>query len=102
MDKMMLLMIAGMAFVTYVPRMLPFVMFSGKELHPFVKGVLNNVPYAVLGALIFPSIFLIKEGDVLFGVIGAVAAFALAFCGANVIMVVLGAIAILSAYTFLV
>lgn len=101
---MMLLMIAGMAAVTYVPRMLPFVMFSGKELPPFMKGVLNNVPYAVLGALIFPSIFLIKEGDLLFGFVGAAAAFALAlaFCGANVIIVVLGAIAILSAYTFLV
>ncbi|WP_347317972.1 AzlD domain-containing protein [Rossellomorea sp. RS05] len=102
MDKMMLLMIAGMAAVTYVPRMLPFVMFSGAELPPFMKGVLNNVPYAVLGALIFPSIFLIKEGDLLFGFVGAAAAFALAFCGANVIIVVLGAIAILSAYTFLV
>ncbi len=91
-------MIIGMGVVTFIPRMLPFIMFRGKELPPFLQGVLKNVPYATLGALIFPAVLYIQE-DIWYGVIGAVAAFIIAFLGANVIVVVMGAIAILSAYS---
>ncbi len=94
-------MILGMGIVTYIPRMMPFVLFGGKELPPFVQGVLKNVPYATLGALIFPGILLIKEGDFSFGLIGAAAAFLLAFLGANVIVVVIGAISVLSLYSWI-
>jgi branched-subunit amino acid transport protein len=94
-------MIVGMAVVTYIPRMLPFVVFRGKELPPLLQGVLKNVPYAVLGALIFPKILFIQEGNLSFGTIGAVAAFVLAYLGANVIVVVLGSIGILSFYSVL-
>lgn len=92
-------MIIGMAVVTYIPRMLPFIVFKGKELPPFLQGVLKNVPFAVLGALIFPNILLIQEGNLLFGLVGTAAAFLLAFLGANVIVVVIGAISILSLYS---
>jgi len=91
-------MIIGMGAVTFIPRMLPFIMFRGKELPPFLQGVLKNVPYATLGALIFPAVLYIQE-DIWYGVIGALAAFIIAFLGANVIVVVMGAIAILSAYS---
>jgi branched-subunit amino acid transport protein len=96
-----LIMIIGMAVVTYIPRMVPFLLFKGKELPPFLQGVLKNVPYAVLGALIFPKILLIQEGDIWFGITGALAAFLFAFLGANVIVVVLGAIAVLSIYSII-
>lgn len=91
-------MIIGMGIVTFLPRMLPFIMFRGKELHPFIQGVLKNVPYATLGALIFPAVLYIQE-DIWYGVIGAGAAFLAAFLGANVIVVVIGSIAVLSAYS---
>jgi branched-subunit amino acid transport protein len=93
------LMIIGMAIVTYIPRMIPLVSLSGKELHPFLQGILKNVPYATLGALIVPGIFMINE-DIWFGIIGATAAFLIAYLGANVIVVVLGTIAILTCYSF--
>jgi branched-subunit amino acid transport protein len=96
-----LIMIIGMAAVTYIPRMVPFLLFKGKELPPFLQGILKNVPYAVLGALIFPKILLIQEGDIWFGITGALAAFLFAFLGANVIVVVLGAIAVLSIYSII-
>ncbi|XXM73957.1 AzlD domain-containing protein [Lysinibacillus sphaericus] len=99
MNDAVIWMIIGMALVTYIPRMLPFIVFKGKELPPFLQGVLKNVPFAVLGALIFPSILLIQEGNLLFGLVGTVAAFLLAFLGANVIVVVIGAISILSLYS---
>ncbi len=101
MDSTILLMIIGMAIVTYIPRMVPFIVFRGKELSPFLQGVLKNVPFAVLGALIFPKILLIREDNILFGVVGTVAAFLLAFIGANVIIVVLGSIGVLSLYSVL-
>jgi len=99
MNSTIVLMIIGMAIVTYIPRMLPFLVFKGKELPPFLQGVLKNVPYAVLGALIFPSILLIQEGNLMFGVVGTAAAFVIAFLGANVILVVVGAISVLSLYS---
>jgi len=101
-SSIIILTIIGMGLVTYIPRMVPFVMFQGKELPPFIQGVLKNVPYATLGALIFPAVFIIQEGDIFFGVIGMAAAFLIAFLGANVIAVVLGSIAILSAYSWLI
>jgi branched-subunit amino acid transport protein len=91
-------MIIGMGLVTYIPRMLPFVLFKGKELHPFLQGVLKNVPYATLGALIFPGVLFINE-DIRYGLIGAAAAFIAAFLGANVIVVVLGSIAVLTIFS---
>lgn len=92
-------MIFGMGIVTFIPRMLPFVLFKGKQLPPFIQGVLRNVPYATLGALIFPGVLLIQE-DIWYGVIGACAAFLVAFLGANVIIVVLGSITVLTVYSF--
>lgn len=94
-------MIIGMGVVTYLPRLLPFVLFKGAELPAFVQGVLKNVPYATLGALIFPGVLFIGE-DIWFGLLGACAAFLLAYIGVNVIFVVLGSIAALALYSFLI
>jgi branched-subunit amino acid transport protein len=94
-------MIIGMGVVTYIPRMLPFVLFRGKELPAFLQGVLKNVPFATLGALIFPGILLIQE-DIWYGVLGAGAAFLTAYLGANVIVVVLSSILVLTLYSYFV
>ncbi|MFS0864080.1 AzlD domain-containing protein [Fredinandcohnia sp. 179-A 10B2 NHS] len=99
MDKTILLMIIGMGLVTYIPRMLPLVVFNSVKLPPFLQGVLKNVPFAILGALIIPGIFTINE-DIWFGIIGAVVAFVVAYLGANVIVVVLSSIIALSIYSF--
>ncbi len=88
-----------MGLVTFIPRMLPFVLFKGKQLPPFLQGVLRNVPYATLGALIFPGILLIQD-DIWYGLLGAGAAFIIAWFGANVIVVVLGSIAVLTVYSY--
>jgi branched-subunit amino acid transport protein len=101
MNNTIVIMIVGMAVVTYVPRLIPFVMFQGKELPPFVQAVLKNVPYATLGALIVPGIFLINE-DIMYGVIGGGVALVVAYLGANVILVVISSIAALSVYSWVV
>lgn len=92
-------MLLGMALATYLPRMIPLVFLEGKELPPIVSGVLKNIPYAVLGALIFPAILFVQEGNILFGIIGLITAFAIAFLGGSVMTVVLGAIGVLAIYS---
>lgn len=92
-------MLIGMAIVTYIPRAFPLTFLEGRKLPLIVTGVLGNIPYAVLGALIFPAIFFVQEGNFLFGLIGAIAAFAIAFAGANVILVVMGSIGVLAIYS---
>lgn len=100
MDKTILLMILGMGLVTYLPRMVPLVALSQLKLPTFIQNVLKNVPFATLGALIVPGIFLISD-DIFFGIVGAIAATAIAFTGANVIVVVMGAIGTLVLYSMI-
>ena len=95
-------MILGMTLVTYIPRAIPLTFLQGVELPPFLSGVLRNIPFAILGALIFPAIFYIQQGDYFFGILGAVVAFSIAYAGANVIFVVLGSIAALAIYSLIV
>ncbi|OLO40630.1 branched-chain amino acid transporter [Alkalihalophilus pseudofirmus] len=95
MDTNILLIIAGMAIVTYIPRMLPLVFFNAKKIPPKMQAVLRNVPYAALGALIFPGILTVHE-NVMFGIIGGVTAAIIAYFGASLIVVVLSSIGILS------
>lgn len=92
-------MLFGMALATYIPRMIPLTFLDGKELPPIVSGVLRNIPYAVLGALIFPAVLHIQEGNILFGIIGAAVAFALAAIGLDVMFVVIGTIGVLAVYS---
>ena len=92
-------MLLGMALATYIPRMIQLVFLEGKELPPIVSGVLRNIPYAVLGALIFPAILFVQEGNLLFGIIGLITSFAIAFLGGSVMTVVLGTIGILAVYS---
>lgn len=92
-------MILGMALVTYLPRAIPLTFLEGRELPDTVQRILRNIPYAVLGALIFPAILFIQDDNIWFGAIGAAAAFGIALAGANVMLVVLGSIAVLAAYS---
>ncbi len=51
-----------MAFVTYVPRLLPLITLSRVELPKLIEKWLNYVPISVFSALLFPSL-LLKEGS---------------------------------------
>jgi Predicted membrane protein len=55
-----LLLIAGMALVTYFPRMLPLWLLSSRDLHPAFMRWLEMLPPAVLAALLAPALFLHK------------------------------------------
>lgn len=92
-------LIAGMAIVTYIPRMLPLVLLDASKIPRKLQAILRNVPYAALGALIFPGILTINE-NIWFGIIGGITAFIISYLGANLIVVVLATITVLSLVSF--
>ncbi len=80
-----LLSILIMALVTYLPRM-PLVLFRKTIENQFIKSFLAYVPYAVLGAMTFPSILFSTSPDggfslvyFLGGLVGMLAAMVLAY-----------------------
>ena len=61
-QEVILLTIVGMMAVTYIPRLLPIVFLSNKELPQAVTQWLSYIPAAILSALLAPSLF-IYEGE---------------------------------------
>ena len=74
----MAIYIAVMAGVTYLIRMIPFTLFRKKIKSRFLQSVLYYIPYAVLSAMTFPSIFYSTDNTVT-AIVGTVAAVVLAY-----------------------
>ncbi len=89
------LMIIGMALVTYIPRSAPLVSLQAEGLPPRLVRMLKNVPYAVLGALIFPGI--LHFGDhLVYGLVGGIVALAAAMLDFHLVIIVLCSVAAVS------
>ncbi|PLX78531.1 MAG: AzlD domain-containing protein [Desulfuromonas sp.] len=56
-----LLLLLGMGSVTYLPRLLPLLFLSQRELPRWLVDWLELIPVAILAALLAPS--LVIEGD---------------------------------------
>ena len=56
-----MMVILGMALVTYLPRLLPAWFLRGRELPQFLAAWLKYIPAAVLAALLLPSL-LVEDG----------------------------------------
>lgn len=50
------LTLIGMALVTYIPRCLPILFLSGKQLSPLIIAWLRMIPPAILSAMLVPSL----------------------------------------------
>lgn len=79
-----------MAVVTYLIRMLPFTLIRGRVKSRFLRSLLYYIPYAVLAAMTFPSIFY-ATGDTVSAVTGTVVALLLAYFRMPLIVVALAA-----------
>ncbi|SDO49073.1 AzlD domain-containing protein [Alkalicoccus daliensis] len=88
-------MILGMGIVTYIPRLLPLIALSTENWPDWLRRMLSRVPYAVLGALIFPGIMYAQE-TIWYGLLGGVVAFFISYRGAPLIVVVAGTILLLT------
>ena len=88
------LIILGMMAVTYIPRMLPSLFMSRFQFPAWFHRWLKNIPYAALGALIFPGILLVDENRPLVGVVGGLVAAVLAYFKIHIIFIMFGAIGV--------
>jgi branched-subunit amino acid transport protein len=79
-----------MAAVTYLIRMLPFVVFRKPIQNRFVKWFLYYVPYAVLGAMTFPAI-LYSTSNLISAAVGLAVSVILAWLGRGLLTVAVSA-----------
>ena len=56
------LSIGLMALVTYLPRILPLILFRKRIENKFFQSFLLYMPYAILAAMVFPEVFSSTSG----------------------------------------
>lgn len=79
------------AAVTYLPRVLPFILFQKKIKNPFIKSFLSYMPYGMLAAMIFPAIFT-STGNLYSAIAGLLAALLLSCKKLGLLPVACGAV----------
>ena len=89
---MIILIIIGMSLATMIPRIIPAFIVDRLEFRGWLNRWLISIPFAALGALIFPGILAVKPDQPHIGLVGGLIAVVLAYLGLNIILVVLGAI----------
>ena len=60
-QQAVLIIMVGMLVVTYLPRLLPVLLFSSRDLPPMIIAWLRFVPVAVLSAMLLPSLVLVDN-----------------------------------------
>lgn len=90
--KRVLICVALMAFVAYIPRVLPVTIFRKQIKSRFIRSFLDYTPYAVLGALTFPDVFT-SAGHIYSAVGGTAVAIVLGYKGKSLVVVAMAAIA---------
>lgn len=79
-----------MAGVTYLVRVVPFLLVRKKIENPYISAFLDYIPYAVLTSMTIPAIF-VATGSVVASTAGFVEALVLAYYERSLIEVALGA-----------
>lgn len=92
MNYSIILLIIGMALVTYIPRALPAIVIERLNFNAKVEKFLRLIPYTAMAALIFPGIVFVDQSQPEIGVVGGVVAGILAWCKCPVIVCVVAAI----------
>ncbi len=87
-----MLLIIGMMFVTYIPRLLPFLVIDKIKLPKKFNGFLEVVPYAALGALIIPGVFSAIPENPQAGLLGVGFAFLYAWYKGGIAIPVFGSV----------
>ena len=81
-----------MAGVTYLVRVVPFILINKKIENRFINSFLYYIPYTVLAAMTFPAI-LYATGNIVSAVAGLLVAIVISFRGRSLIIVAVGACA---------
>jgi branched-subunit amino acid transport protein len=80
--------ILGMSVVTYIPRLLPVFVMDKFKIPVWVNRWLTSIPFAALGALIFPGILTVEKDFPVIGIVGGLAAVIAAWFRVNVVVVI--------------
>ena len=88
-----LMAVLVMAGITYAIRLLPIAFFTRRIQSRFVKSFLFYTPFAVLGAMTFPSI-LYSTGNIYFSLAGTCAAVIMAYYEKGLFKVALSAVSV--------
>lgn len=62
-NELYVLCVIGMGLATFIPRWLPLMWLSGREIPPLLTRWLRFVPACILSALVAPSILLDTTGS---------------------------------------
>lgn len=92
MNKIMMMMI-GMALVTYIPRAVPAVFIKYLRWNKRSEQFLKLIPYTAMGALIFPGILSADATSPQIGIVGGAIALTLGLCKVNTTIVIIVSVA---------
>lgn len=95
MDNLVYIII-GMAAVTYIPRLIPFLMLSDRKIPARVDAFLKCIPVAAIGALIIPGVFNATPDKPLAGILGITFTLVIGFWKGGIIIPVLGSVVVTS------
>lgn len=88
-----LILILGMAVVTYIPRAIPAVLVDKMKFGEKMEKFLKRIPYTAMSALIFPGVFMVDTANPVIGIVGGAVAGILAWRKCPIMICVLAAIA---------
>lgn len=91
-SQSIILVIIGMALVTYLPRMIPLVYLADKKLPAWLNEWLGYIPVTVLSALLLPILFVNDYSENIFTniyLLAAIPSFAIAYLSRNIFATVL-------------
>ncbi|MCJ7734049.1 MAG: AzlD domain-containing protein [Anaerolineales bacterium] len=97
-----LLIILGMALVTYLPRLLPALFLDRIQFPDWFQRWLKSIPYAALGALIFPGVLFVDKNQPWLGLAGGLTAFLLSILKIHITLVMAGTIVVVILLQFLI
>jgi len=88
----LIILIVGMSLVTMIPRIVPVYIVDRVSFPPWLQLWLKGIPFAALGALIFPGILSIEKNNISVGIVGGLVALILSALRLHILFVVFGAI----------
>ncbi len=100
-DSVIAALVLSMALVTYLPRMLPFVLVDRLRFSPRAERFLRLIPYTAMAALVFPGVLSTDPARPWVGLLAAAAAAILGLRKKPAIVCVLAAVAVVFALQLL-
>ncbi len=94
------ILVALMGLVTCIPRLIPMMWLKNLKLSPFWEAFFDILPYAMLSALVFPSV-LNASGNYFLSAVGLITAVILSYFNLNSMIVVIGSVAAVLMATYI-